>query len=174
MKRILLILLMAFPSLAMDMSAGDPKDTHKKIKALFVYQFATLMDWPKEFKQGDFVIGVFGESAVYSELEKSFSNKSVGSQAIKIRSFMNMGEITPCHILVVAPDMSDKVGELVKKFKSKSTLIVSEKEGKLKDGAIINFVIKDNKQSYELSKTNAAKHKLVVGSKLENLAARVE
>lgn len=174
MKRLVLILLLIFPSLAMEMSAGDPKDTHKTVKALFVYQFATLMDWPKEFKQGDFVIGVYGDSPLYPELMSKYSNRSVGSQAIKIRSFSNYNDISPCHILVVAPEMSDRVADLAKKFKSKSTLIVSEREGKLRDGAIINFVVKDNKQSYELSKTNAARHKLVVGSKLENLAARVE
>jgi hypothetical protein len=174
MKRWLLIALLVFPTLAMDMLSGDPKDTHKTVKALFVYQFATLVDWPKEFKKGDFIIGVYGESPLYDELTSKYSNRSVGSQAIKIRSFQNFADITTCHILVVAPDVSDRVAELARKYKSSSTLIVSEKDGKLKEGAVINFVIKDNKQSYELSKTNAGKIKLVVGSKLENLAARVE
>ncbi|HAA00035.1 MAG TPA: hypothetical protein DEP18_03415 [Flavobacteriales bacterium] len=174
MKRWFLIALLVFPTLAMDMLSGDPKDTHKTVKALFVYQFATLVDWPKEFKKGDFIIGVYGESPLYDELTNKYSNRSVGSQAIKIRSFQSYNSITPCHILVVAPEVSDKVADLAKKFKSSSTLIVSEKEGKLKEGAVISFVIKDNKQSYELSKSNASKSKLIIGSKLENLAARVE
>ncbi|MBX7094390.1 MAG: YfiR family protein [Flavobacteriales bacterium] len=174
MKRLVLILLLVLPSLSMEKGALDPKDTHKTVKALFVYQFATLVDWPKEFKQGDFIIGVFGDSPLYDELVSKYSNKSVGKQAIKIKTFPTFSEVSHCHILVVAPDQSDRVSELSKKFKSKSTLIVTEKEGKLREGAVINFVIKDNKQSYELSKSNASKYKLVVGSKLENLAARVE
>lgn len=160
---------MAFPA-----SKCHAQDTHTRLKALFVYQFATLVDWPKEFKQGDFIIGIFGESPLFTEMVAKFSNKTVGTQAIKIKNYMSISEIASCHILFVAPELSDKVGELVKKFKSKSMLIVTEKEGKLKDGAIINFVINNNKQSFEISKTNAAKHKLVVGSKLEQLAAKVE
>jgi len=63
---------------------------------------------------------------------------------------------------------------MVKKFKSKSTLIVSEKEGAMKDGSIINFIIRNNRQSYELSKTNATKHKLIIGKQLTELAVKVE
>lgn len=175
MKRLILILILALPNMSWNMVwQQNDKDTHVRLKALYVYQFATLVDWPKEFKQGDFFIGVFGESPLYNELTTKYSNKAVGSQSIKIKSFSNYNEISACHILVVTPDNSDKVGDLVKKFKTKSTLIVTEKEGKLKDGSIINFVVKDHKQSYELSKTNASKHKLVIGSKLENLASKVE
>lgn len=172
MKRLVCILLLTF--LVFPAGKAKAQDTHTRLKALFVYQFATLVDWPKEFKQGDFIIGIFGESPLFSEMVAKFSNKSVGSQAIKIKNFLKITDITNCHILFVAPEMSDKVAELVKKYRSKSTLIVTEHEGKLRDGAIINFVISNNKQSFEISKTNAVKHKLIVGAKLEQLAARVE
>lgn len=172
MRRLICISLLVF--LAFPTRTAQAQDTHTRLKALFVYQFATLVDWPKEFKQGDFIIGIFGESPLFAEMIAKFSNKSVGSQAIKIKNYLKITDIAACHILFVAPEYSDKVGELVKKFKTKSTLIVTEREGKLKDGAIINFVINNNKQSFEISKTNAAKHKLIVGSKLEQLAARVE
>lgn len=149
-------------------------DTHVKVKSMYVYQFASLVDWPAEFKKGDFVIGVFGKTPLYDELVLKYSNKMMGSQAIKVKNFMSVSEITACHILIITPDNSDKVAELVKKFKSKSTLIVTEKEGKLKEGAVINFVIHNNRQSFELSKTNANKIKLVIGTKIEGYAARIE
>jgi hypothetical protein len=176
MKRLILIVLLAIPLISMDNMPipTQSDDTHARLKALYVYQFATLVDWPKEFKQGDFVIGVFGESNLYDELTSKYSNKSVGSQSIKIKKYLNFAEISNSHILFVANENSERTAELVKKYKSKSTLIVTEKEGKLKDGAVINFIVKDNKQTYELSKTNAAKYKLIIGAKLENLAARVE
>lgn len=153
---------------------AQTQDTHIKVKSMYVYQFASLVDWPTEFKKGDFVIGVLGKTPLYDELVLKYANKMMGSQAIKIKNFTSSSEVTTCHILIITPENSDKVSELVKKFKSKSTLVVTEKEGKLKEGAIINFVIHNNKQSFELSKTNATKLKLVIGTKIEGYASKIE
>lgn len=167
----LAVILLLFSSRA---GIAQTQDTHIKVKSMYVYQFASLVDWPAEFKKGDFVIGVFGKTPLYDELVLKYANKMMGSQAIKIKNFTSASEVTACHILIITPENSDKVTEMVKKFKSKSTLVVTEKEGKLKEGAIINFVIHNNKQSFELSKTNANKLKLVIGTKIEGYASKIE
>jgi hypothetical protein len=176
MKKWVLILLLAMFGLgrAYAQPGLNTEDTHSRLKAIYVYNFATLVDWPKEYKQGNFVIGVFGESKLYTELVDKYSSKTIGSQHIAIKKFTHQSQITDCHILYVTGSNSEKIAELTKKFKDKSTLIVSEKEGLLKSGSIINFIVQGNKQTYELSKTNATKHKLIIGSTLTNLAANVE
>ena len=103
------------------------------------------------------------------EIENSEERESV-----KIKKFTASTEVEQCHILFISDKNSDKVGELVKKYKSKCTLVVSEKEGKLKDGSIINFVMKDGKLKYEVSKTNATKHKLTIGQSLTAGADNIE
>lgn len=150
------------------------QDTNVNIKAVWVYKFAKLVDWPKEFKNGDFIIGVFGDEKLYTKMQSSYANKMIGNQSIKIKEYETVSEIEQCHILFISEKNSDKVSELVKKYKSKSTLIVSEKEGKMKDGSIINFVRRDNKLTIEVSKTNATKHKLTVGQSLTSIADKVE
>jgi hypothetical protein len=144
------------------------------VKAVYVYKFAQFVDWPKSFKSGDFIIGVFGDEKLYNEMQTSYANKMIGNQTIKIKKYEAVSEIEKCHILFVAEKNSDKVSDLVKKFKSNSTLVVSEKEGKMKDGAIFNFIWRDNKLKYEMSKTNATKHKLTVGQTLTNSADKIE
>lgn len=133
-----------------------------------------MIEWPQELKKGNFNIGLYGESNnLFSELSK-YNSKSVGSQPIKVSQFSDQASITPCHILYIAKENSDKTAAMVKKFKAKGTLVICEKEGALKDGAIINFIIRNNRQSYELSKTNAVKHKLIIGKQLTELAVKVE
>lgn len=148
-------------------------DVNSRLKALYIYNFTNMVEWPKETKTGNFNIGVYGETNLISELNK-YSSKSVGSQPIRVSEFKDYNDITACHILFVTREKSDKTAELVKKFKAKSTLIITEKEGAMKDGSIINFIIRNNKQSYELSKTNAGKHKLNIGKQLTDLAVKVE
>lgn len=153
------------------------KDTRNVLKALYIYNFATLVDWPSEYRKGDFVVGVYGSNeSIYDELNTKYSGKAIGSQEIVIKKFSKSSEIDKAHILYLSQEKSDEISSLSAKFKGKSTLLITEKDGYLNKGAIINFVIdknNNNKQSYEISIGNAKKHNLIIASKLESLAVRV-
>jgi hypothetical protein len=160
-------------------SPGTPgvnqiKDTRSVVKALYIYTFATLIDWPAEYRKGNFVIGVYGsQDAVFNELSKKYSGKAIGKQEIQVKRFSSKSEINKAHILYVTEDKSSQIASLASQFKSKSTLLVSEKDGYLNKGAVINFVIEGNKQKYEINKKNAKKHNLTIADKLAGLAVRV-
>jgi YfiR/HmsC-like len=156
------------------LSMQTERDVNSNLKARYIFNFANMIEWPSALGKGNFNIGLFGESAnLYSELSK-YNSKAVGSQSIKVNQYTDAATVVPCHILFITKEQSDKTAAMVKKFKSKGTLIITEKEGSLKEGSIINFVIRNNRQSYELSKTNAGKHKLIIGKQLTELAAKVE
>lgn len=174
MLRVVQISFLSLIALILVSFVQPSKDINLRVKAVYVYKFAQFVDWPKSFKTGDFIIGVFGDEKLYNEMQTSYANKMIGNQTIKIKKYDETSEIEKCHILFVAEKNSDKVSDLVKKYKSNSTLVVSEKEGKMKDGAIFNFVWRDNKLKYEMSKTNATKHKLTVGQTLTNSADKIE
>jgi len=160
-------------------SPGKPgatqiKDTRSVVKALYIYTFATLIDWPADYRKGNFVIGVYGtQDAVYNELNKKYSGKAIGKQEILVKRFNSSSEINKAHILYVTEDKSSQMTSLSSQFKSKSTLLVTEKEGYLNKGAVINFVVEGNKQKYEINKKNAKKHGLTIADKLAGLAVRV-
>ena len=150
------------------------KDTRSPVKALYIYNFATLIDWPAEYRKGDFVIGVYGtKEGVYDNLKMKFEGKAIGSQEIVIKNFSNSSQINKAHILYVTPKNSSQAASLSSQFKGKSTLIVTEKEGNLTKGAAINFVVSGTSQKFEINKSNAEKHKLVIADRLLNLAINV-
>lgn len=150
------------------------RDTRSSTKALYLYNFATLIDWPEEYKKGEFVIGTYaGTNDVYDQLVTKFTGKSIGSQSISIKKYSSKTDIIKPHILFVAEDKSDQVTALATQLKTKSTLIVTEKEGYLSKGAVINFVLDGTKQAYEISLPNAKKYNLVIATKLTSLALKV-
>jgi hypothetical protein len=150
------------------------QDTRAKIKALYIYTFATLVDWPEEMRKGDFTIGVYGDkNAVFDELNTSYSGKSIGSQKIIIKNYLSKSEVNNAHILYITEENSNNTAALSDKLMSKSSLLVTEKPGYLNQGAVINFIVDGNTQKYEINKRNAKKHNLVIASKLSSLAARV-
>lgn len=174
MRRAVSILFLA----AILMSLGSPvqqkPDTRVRLKALMIFQFATQIDWPKKYKEGSFVVGIYGNDELFEAVKKSHSTKSVGNQPLKILKFSSQEEIKKCHILFIGEKKSSSVKSLVSKYKSSGTLVISEYATGLKDGAIINFVVSNNQNRYELSKTNAQKQDLVINSKIIGYAIGVK
>lgn len=150
------------------------EDTNAKIKAVYLYNFSKYVEWPDDYKSGSFVVTVVGNnSSMLAELDK-MSQKKVGSQAISIRSISSPSALEKSNIVFVPFESSPLLPEVMNKVKGHSTLVVTEKPGLTKQGAAINFVIRGNKQLFELSKTNAERYKLKVSSNLSALAIQVE
>ena len=171
MKRIAIILLSVF---VLSSGFNLVVDTNSKMKAIFIMNFTKLVEWPQSYRQGSFVVGVVGESPLYNELVKMSKTKKVANQALEVRKYGTASEVGKCHIVYVSRDKSSDIGSIVKKVKSNSTLIISEKQGLVDQGAGINFIIKNNRQKFELNKKNVEKYKLKVSSNLEALAFTVK
>lgn len=173
--RILVVILIIFT--ATGFKKADPpagvEDVSYRLKAAFIYNFATLVDWPSNRKTGEFVIAVYGDEPVYNELKKRYSVKSVGSQKVKVIKYNSSSEISKSHILFVGEKKKSDVSTCKSKTNAYNTLLVTEVKGGLSKGAVINF-IGPSGVNYEISKSNAKKNKLVIASRLLNLAKNVE
>jgi len=145
---------------------------HNKIKGIYMYQFAKLINWPKEYRSGDFIIGVYGDEALYNQMSSAFTDKLIGNQKIKINRYVSSSEISNCHILYVSEKKSESLEKIKKKNKTK-TIIVGQQEGLLSKGAAINFVIQDSKIKFEINKTSVDKQGLIFGQTLIKLASDI-
>ncbi len=174
MKRILALFLAFILMSTSPAPDGDKDDTNAMFKAAYLYTFTKLVDWPARYKKGDFIIGVLGSSpSLYDHLKQKYASKNVGSQTIRVKEFSSVAQVEqPCHILFISRENYGVIGQVLKG--TNNTLIVTEKDGALQEGAVINFVVQNNKLEYELSKTNASKYELVIGSQLRDLALKVE
>lgn len=153
----------------------DPNASNAKLKASYIYNFTKYINWPDKYKEGNFVIGVLGTSTFYNDLTALLSTKTVGNQKFEIKSFTSAETVSGiCHILFVPTENSGMLPDILKKMKGKSTLIVTEKPGLAKQGAAINFIVENNKQKFELNKSNIEKYSLKVSSTLTSLAIAVE
>lgn len=100
--------------------------------------------------------------------------KKVANQTLEVKKFESPSDVTKCHILYVCKDESGNITDIIKKLKNNSTLLVTEDNGLMEKGSGINFIIKDNRQKFELNKGNVEKYKLKVSSNLEALAFTVK
>jgi hypothetical protein len=149
-------------------------DTNSKMKAIFIMNFTKLIEWPVSYREGNFVVGVIGDSPLYTELTKMAKTKKVANQSLEIKKFPAVQDIKKCHILFVSENKSQHITSVVKKVKPNSTLIITSKQGLVDRGSGINFIVKNNRQKFELNKKNVESYSLKVSSNLEALAFTVK
>lgn len=149
-------------------------DTNAKMKALYVYNFTKYIDWPEDYKQGNFVIALLGETSIKGELDKVAATRKAVNQTIEIKQYFSVAEIEDCHMLYVSKEKSTLFNSAVQKTKGKSTLVITEEDGFAKQGAGISFVVVNSRQKFELSKKNIQQRAMTVGTNLLSLAIVVD
>jgi len=167
MKRLVLILI-AIVSVGLNTAVAQDA----KYKALFIYNFTKQIEWPASEKTGDFVICVVNHNELFTQLSTIVTGKKVGNQNIVVKKLKGVDEITKCHILFLASSASSasNMASVVDKLGSSASLILTERQGALKNGSCINFLIRDEKLKFEMNNEVIATRKLQVSSSLANLA----
>lgn len=174
MKKITLILISLLIFTSGFVVLDTDVDTNSKFKAVFIYNFTKYIEWPETYRDGSFVIGVYGESPLYKELTKMAQTKKVANQSITIVKFSTLNDLKKSHILYISKDKNSDIPLVLKKIKSNSTLTITEEEGLIERGAGINFIVKNNRLEFELNKKNIQKNKLKLNSNLEALAISIK
>ncbi len=151
-------------------STAYMQTTIPKAQTLFIYNFSRLIEWPANYRTGNFIIGVLGSSEVAAELEAYTKGKKVGTQNIEILRYKAPTEIQNCHILFVPFSRTKQISEVLAGMSGKSTLIITEKNGALAEGAAINFIILEDKMRFELKPENANKFGIKFSSKLQEMS----
>ena len=146
----------------------------EKYIGLFVYNFTKYFDWPEHCKGGNFIIQVLGHKTVFEELAKISQNKMVGAQKIVVEHITSPNQInTKSHILFLGHWQSRHIESIKQKVGNNPVLLVTEFEGLLNKGSIINFVIREGTIKFELNKTNAHTAGLNTDPRLVQLAYTV-
>jgi hypothetical protein len=144
-----------------------PEDnTVAMIRANYLYQFATNNNWPAELKKGKFTVGVIGNPDVYSIMSAKYGSKPVGSQTLDIISLNDLTQNVQFHVLYIDKSRKADIARYVKELKDKSTLIVTNWEGAIAQGAHINFKNIDGSIRFEINKGAMEERKITPGVKI--------
>lgn len=149
-------------------------DTTAIVKAAYIYNFAKLIDWPSANKEGNFIIGVYGQTNVYKELVNKYSTKRIGTQDIEIKKLSESPEVGKVHVLFVAQSSIGDLNNILKNLDYEPVLVITETDGAISTGSIINFLVIDNSLKFELNVSEAKNRQLIVGSRLKALAYNID
>jgi len=164
MKKIAILFLFA---LSLGVLKAQEVDLNK-YKSSFTLNFIRYVGWPDAAKEGDFIIGVLKNSAIANQLKAQTVGKKNGFQNIVIKEFKSVEEVTYCQLLYIDGNVNyGKNAEIIAaKLNNKHSLIITDSNGAIAKGSMINFVIVDNQLKFEISGTNAEKFGLKMSSTL--------
>lgn len=166
MKKTFFLLLVA---LLVKVTAANAQDD--KFKALFIYNFTKMIEWPADKKAGDFVIAVIGNPTIASEI--AGLNKKVVDQAIAVKEVTNPAAVGDCHILFVGDAESAKLAAALAAVKGRPTLVITDSPGACKKGSGINFIKSDSGIDYEYLLGNISSQGLSVSLDFKSLGKAV-
>jgi len=153
---------------------GQDINREYKLKAAYIYQFATYVEWPEgAFRDATspFVIGILGPDPVGADLRKIAKVKKIGGRKIDVRYYEQAKEVRDCHILFMSRALKSETQQAaIKLLSGQNILFVGETPDYLKHGGVIDFVIQENRIRIYISKSAYEREGVVFSAQLLRVA----
>ena len=144
-----------------------------ELKAAFLFNFAKFVEWPPDAyadTNAPIVIGILGENVFGNNLQKIINDRKVNNRGFQFRNFDSPTDATNCQILFISASKKNDFAKIISTLHNASVLTVSETDGFLKAGGMINFLLEGNNVRFQISDDAAKKARLKISSKLLSLA----
>ncbi len=162
----LLVVMLVFSS------RSYAQETNYKSYSLFLYNFIKYIEWPES--NGDFVIGVVGDSPIMKELMNLSKTKKAKGRLIVVKKITTADEAAGCQLVYIPSGKSSMLKLLVEKTKGKPILLVGEREGLAKKGAGMSFVtMDDDTLKFEFNQAVLDQNNLKIPSVLSKLGLAI-
>lgn len=157
--------------------AVEAQELEVRVKAAYLYRFAGHVEWPATaFRDAEapLTIAISGADDLLGELLKLKGGKPVGERGLEVRAWRGGDSLAGVQILFIGQREARLMQRALDAARNLPVLVVTETEGALTLGSIINFLLVDNRVRFEVSIGQAERSGLKVSSRLLAVAQRVQ
>lgn len=150
--------------------------TERAVKAASIYRFLGYVEWPPAtFSRQDapLVIGVASADELADELIRITSGRTVDGKTIQVRKIRPGDPLAGMHVLFVGRLPAEAQTQLLHNAWSRSILTITDTDGALAWGSMINFRLVDGRVRFEVSLGAAEKGGLKISSRMLQVALAV-
>jgi hypothetical protein len=143
----------------------------QRVKAAFLFRFTEFVTWPDAaFPRPDspFVIVVAGPEGIAENLRSVTAGRNVSGKPIEVRRIGAGDSIPPAQLVYIAGSDTGRV-----RAAPRYALVVTETDGALDLGSVINFVLAQDRVRFDISLESAEKRGLRLSSRLLAVARSV-
>jgi len=157
-------------------AAEEAEALEQRVKAAFLYKFAGYVEWPaKSFARPEapVTIGVMGNEALAAELVQAVTGRTVSDRVVAVKRLKAGESLAGIQVLFIGRAESARLSQVAQSAQPRSILIVTESEGALAHGSMINFVVAERRVRFEIALDAAEKSGLKLSSRLLAVAQQV-
>lgn len=144
------------------------------VKAAFLYKFGSFVEWPTaSFRatSAPFVIGIYADDAVASELEQITRGRDIDGHPVTVQRVRDSDETSPPHILYAGGAREGRVRELLAAVRGP---VLTVTDGPTGPGAVLFFLRDEGRVRFGASLPAAAARGLKLSARLLAVAQVVE
>lgn len=168
--------LLTWPWLAHGQAQGLGLPTASSVKAAFLYKFGSFVEWPAgSFASSiaPFVIGVFGDDAIASELEQLTKGRDVGGHPVRVLRVRDADDVGRLHILFAGGPRESRAREVLAAAHG-AVLTVADGPVGGRPGPVLYFTLDQGRVRFVASLAAATAHGIKLSAKLLAVAQQVE
>ncbi len=161
-------------------NAGDDDESgaslERRVKAAFLYKFSGYVEWPPAIAAGadsSIVFGVIGDDEIADELSRLVQHRGDGARPVRVVRVRAFEPRPRVHVLFIGRGESDRLGAVIRSTGDEPILVVTDTEGALALGSMINFVTVDGHVRFEVGLGAAKRRGLILSSRLLAVAQSV-
>ena len=150
--------------------------TEEAVKAAYLSKIGHYVEWPARAAPpggGRITIGIIGADEVADNLSKLSAVRDSARATLAIRRLRPGDALDGIHILYIGDAWLARSSAMVGQAGARSILVVTESEGALARGSVINFRVADERLRFDISLASAERSGLKISSQLLALAATV-
>ena len=152
-----------------------PPLSEAAIKAGFLLNFTTFVEWPPAALQGHdrFIVAIYGDDSVALELDRLAAGRQVRGLPLVVRSLREPGPAERVHVAYLGRAQEGQLRDMAARLPG-PVLLVTHAQAGLDAGAVLNFVHDSGRLRFEASKRGAEQRGLRISSRLLAVAVTVE
>ncbi len=156
-------------------AAPDAAALERRVKAAFLYKFLGYAEFPPSaFSEAEapLLIAVVGSDEMAAELSRITAGRIVAGRPIVVRRVADNEALPAAHLLFVAGGDNERCTRVLRAATG-AFLTVTECEGGLRQGSVINFRIVDERVRFDVSLDAADRKNVKLSSRLLTVANRI-
>ncbi|HEX5476714.1 MAG TPA: YfiR family protein [Burkholderiales bacterium] len=149
--------------------------TAQQVKAAYLFRFLSFVEWPATRMgeaQAALVVGIAGTPAMAAELRALVGTRRAQGHPVAVRTVDVPEDAGGLHLLFVAAGAPGGLPAW-DRFAERATLLVTDREGALDQGSMINFIQSGGRIRFAVSLPNAERAGLRISSHMLAVATEV-
>ena len=170
-----LLVFSAIPAMSSPLTKKPEREM--TLKASFLLNLTKFIYWPKKrllLNKRESLVLCFPGKDPFNEILETARKESLLQMNLEIKKFVPDNQMKDCNILFLTVKEDRRLNEILAEVKGYPVVTVADTDGFAYRGAMVNFVIVDNKIRFKVNRQSMESNPIKLSSEILDLSVMVD